>query len=513
MNAVEYCLLAGLKVSGPAHPAIVCAEESLTYGALAARVAKYAAALREGGVRPGDRVAMQMIDTPDIVALHLAAMAVGAIATALSTRASAEELGQILAIVRPSTVVVDAEFADVAANAIAVAAPNAKLMLRQRELRAWQARPESELTVTPRQPTDPAFWVMTSGTTGAPKAVEHRHDNVRICSQYYTQILAATPADRLFATSRFHFAYAIGNMFAALRLGATNILLEHWATASSVAATVERFAPTILLSVPAFYHKLLEAGLPAKPAFRALRHCVSAGERLPPKIWTDWEAISGLPILDGLGCSELVYMVIGNSPMVRRPGSSGVAMPGVELRIVDENDAVISAPGQTGRLEVRMPSVCAGYHAADTRPGAPPQRPAERFKAGGWVATGDEYLKDADGFFHHRGRSGDMLRVSGIWTSPSEIEDALAGMAAIAETAAVLGENAIGLAEIVLFIVLAPGANGDAAIAAARERLSQVLPPYKLPRRFDIVADLPRTATGKVQRHKLRDRLRNDRHL
>jgi 3-hydroxybenzoate/4-hydroxybenzoate---CoA ligase len=509
MNAVEYCLLHGLKVSGPAHPALVSAEETLSYGALAARVAKYAAALRESGVRPGDRVSMLMIDTPDIVALHQAAMAAGAIAAALSNRASAEELSQILAVVRPHSVVADSEFADTAAAAIAAASPNTRLISR-RELRVWQARPETEIAITAREPSDPAFWVMTSGTTGSPKAVEHRHGNVRICGQYYEQILDATPKDRLFATSRFHFAYAIGNMFAALRLGATNILHEHWATVAGVAATVEKLSPTILLSVPALYHKLLDAGLPATSAFRALRHYVSAGERLPPKIWMDWEAASGLPILDGLGCSELVYMVIGNSPGMRRPGSSGIAMPSVELRLVDENDTVISAPGQTGRLEVQMPSVCAGYRTTDNNLDVPPQQPADRFKSGGWFATGDEYIRDADGFFHHRGRSGDMLRVSGIWVSPSEIEDVLAGIAGIAETAAVLGENTIGLAEIALFIVLAAGGDGKAAVAAARERLAQVLPHYKLPRRFGVVADLPRTATGKVQRHKLRERLRSD---
>ena len=509
MNAVEYCLLQGLKVAGPAHPALVSAGETLSYGELTKRVATYAAALRECGVRPGDRVAMVMLDTPDIVALHQAAMATGAIAAALSNRASVEELSQILAVVRPHTLVMEEEFSDTVRTAVAAVSPETKVLTRQYHLRTWQARPEIEIAVMPRQPTDPAFWVMTSGTTGVPKAVEHRHGNVRICGEYYEQILGTTSADRLFATSRFHFAYAIGNMFAALRLGATNVLHEHWATVAGIAATVEKFSPTILLSVPALYHKLFDAGLPATPAFRALRHYVSAGERLPPKIWTDWEAASGLPILDGLGCSELVYMVIGNSPGTRRPGSSGVAMPSVELRIVDENDAVIDAAGQTGRLEVRMPSVCAGYRGPDNKRGEPPQRPAERFKSGGWFATGDEYIRDADGFFHHRGRTGDMLRVSGIWVSPSEIEDALAGVAGIAETAAVLGENAIGLAEIALFIVLAPGGEGKAAEAAARERLSQVLPHYKLPRRFEVVADLPRTATGKVQRHKLRDRLRS----
>ncbi len=510
MNVVEYCLLHGLKAAGAAHPALVSAEESLSYGALTARVAKYAAALRENGVRPGDRVAMVMLDTPDIVALHQAAMATGAIAAALSNRASVEELSQILAVVRPFTLVADDEFAETAAAAIAAASPDTKLLSRQSELRAWKVRSETELVVTQCEPSDPAFWVMTSGTTGMPKAVEHRHENVGISGEYYEQILDATPADRLFATSRFHFAYAIGNMFAALRLGATNVLYEQWATVAGIAATVEKFSPTILLSVPALYHKLLDAGLPATPAFRALRHYVSAGERLPPKIWTDWEAASGLPILDGLGCSELVYMVIGNSPGIRRPGSSGLAMPSVELRIVDENDVAVDTPGTAGRLEVRMPSVCVGYRTTDSKLGEPPQRPAERFKSGGWFATGDEYVRDADGFFHHRGRTGDMLRVSGIWVSPSEIEDPLAGISGITETAAVLGENAIGLAEIALFIVLAPGGDGKTAVAAAREKLSQVLPHYKLPRRFEIVTDLPRTATGKVQRHKLRERLRGD---
>jgi benzoate-CoA ligase len=134
----------------------------------------------------------------------------------------------------------------------------------------------------------------------------------------------------------------------------------------------------------------------------------------------------------------------------------------------------------------------------------------ERFRPGGWFATGDEYLRDADGFYHHRGRSGDMLRVSGVWISPAEIEDALAGIPSLVESAAVLGENKIGLAEIVLYIVPAAGADGAAAVAAARERLSQALPSYKQPRRFEIVADLPRTATGKIQRHKLRERLRGD---
>ena len=510
MDAVEYCLLHGLKLAGPEHPAILCAQETLSYGALAARVSQFAAGLRETGVRPSDRVGMLMLDTPDLIALHLGAIAAGAIAVAISSRASAAELAQILAIVRPAAFVVDAEFAGVAASAVAASSPNTRLIRRDRELGAWKAIPATTLAPVRRRLGDPAFWVMTSGTTGQPKAVEHRHSNVGICAQYYERVLSCTRMDRLFATSRFHFAYAIGNMFAALRIGASNILLERWATAPSVAETVERFKPTVMLSVPAVYHRLLDAGLAPTPAFRALRHYVSAGERLPPQIWSAWEAASGHPILDGLGCSELVYMVIGNTPQRRRPGSSGLTMPSVELRIVDEAGTILAEPGKTGRLEVRMPSVCAGYRAAGDKLDDPPYRPEERFRPDGWFATGDEYLQDPDGFYHHRGRTGDMLRVSGIWISPAEIEDVLAGIRSISETAAVLGQNEIGLAEIVLYVVPAPGADGSAAVAAARERLSRALPPYKQPRRFEIAHDLPRTATGKVQRNKLREQLRRE---
>jgi 3-hydroxybenzoate/4-hydroxybenzoate---CoA ligase len=508
MNAVEYCLLNGLKVAGPEHPAILSVGEQLSYGALVARVAQFAAGLRRAGVRVGDRVGMLMLDTPDIVALHQAVMAIGGIAVAMSNRASPDELRQIFTVVRPVIVVADAEFADAANKAAADAATDTMLLRRDRELAAWKSEVAGTLEVLPREPSDPAYWVMTSGTTGAPKAVEHCHGNVGISDRFYVETFGSNSSDRFFGTSRFHFAYAIGIMFSVLRLGATNILMERWATAPSVAALVEAFAPTVLLSVPSVFHLLLDAGVASTPAFRAIRYTFSAGERLPPQIGAAWERESGQPILDGLGCSELVFVVTANIPVLRRLGSSGRAAPCVEVRIVDTDGVQINKPDRVGRIEVRMPSVCLGYRHAGMAPGDPPDRPADVFKPDGWFATGDEYSLDADGFLFHRGRSGDMLRVSGIWVSPAEIEDALGGLDGIAESAAVQGENEIGLAEIVLFVVPAIDRNPAAALEAARTRLEQALPSYKRPRRFEAIAALPRTATGKVQRHKLRQQLR-----
>ena len=478
MNAVEYVLAGGRAVGGPDRPAIVTADECLTYGDLAARVGRFAAALREAGIKPGDRVAILMLDHADLVSLYLAVMAAGGVAVTVSTRASAHDLQHVFGIVRPFAVIIEEEFAEtVTANV----PPNAKLMLRQRDLAAWKQRPETDFAPCARKPDDAAYWVMTSGTTGLPKAVEHRHDNVRACTDYLVHGLAATADDRFFATSRLNFAYALGATFGALRLGATIILHERWPTPASIAATVELQQPTIVLSVPTLYHKLVESGLAQKPGFRAVRCYVSAGERLSPRISADWEKTTKQPVVDAMSCSELVHKIFSNTLASRRVGSSGQPVPGVEVRLVDADGVEVEGAGRSGRLQVRASFLCAGYRLADAPPHGAPHRPAERFH-GEWFATGDEYLRDEDGFYYHCGRSDDMLKVSGLWVSPSEIEDALAGIGSIAEAAAVSGESAAGLSEIVLYVVPAPGADGEVALAAAREQLARSLPPFKLPR-------------------------------
>lgn len=500
MNAAEYVLAGGLAAAGPDKPAIVGGDGCVTYVEFAVRVSRFAAALREAGMNPGDRVAMLMLDHADLVALYLATIAAGGVAITVSTRASSDDLRHILAIVRPFAVVAESDFAPTAAAAMA---PGAKLFVRQRHLRSWAQRSETELVPCARKPDDAAYWVMTSGTTGQPKAVEHRHDNVCACTDYLVHGLAATAADRFFPTSRLNFAYALGAMFGALRLGATLILHERWPTPPSIAATVELTRPSIVLSVPTLFHKLYESGFASKFAFRAVRCYVSAGERLAPRIGGEWEKATSRPIIDAMSCSELVHKIFTNTLAARRRGSSGRPVRGVDVRLIDQDGSEITEPGRSGRLEVRAPFLCAGYRLADAPPHAPAHRPAERF-CGEWFATGDEYLRDEDGFYHHCGRSDDMLRVSGLWVSPSEIEDALAGIPTIAEAAAVASESAVGLSEIVLYVVATSSADAEAALAAAREQLARKLPAFKLPRRYLAAAELPRTATGKIQRHKLR---------
>ena len=499
VNAAQHVLGGGLAIAGPDKIAIVSDEESVSYGELVVRVSRYAAALLDGGMLPGDRVALIMLDHADLVASYFAVIVAGGIAVTLSTRATQDDLQHIFAIVRPFAVITEREFVPDAASLT----PTAALILRERDLRLWMQRSETSFFASDRRPDDPAYWVMTSGTTGRLKAVEHRHSNVLACTDYLTHALAATAADRLLPTSRLNFAYALGAMLGTLRLGATLVLHQRWPTATSVAEAIEISRPSVVLSVPTLFYRLCKLSIEPNSAICNVRCYVSAGERLSPQIAAQWERATRRPIIDAMSCSELVHKIFSNTLSVRRPGSSGRPVQGVDVRLIDETGCEITEPCRSGRLEVRAPFLCAGYQTAGHPPNTPAQRPTESFR-GEWFSTGDQYLRDEDGFYHHCGRTDDMLKVSGLWISPSEIEDLLSGIPTIAEAAAVSTESPAGLLEILLCLVATAGTDGDAAIAAAHEQLARNLPAFKLPHRYALVAELPRTATGKIQRHKLR---------
>src|SRR5439155_919245 len=275
-------------------------------------------------------------------------------------------------------------------------------------LEALQARASDALPAEAVDGDAMAFWLYTSGTTGGPKAAIHRHRDLLACRHYGIDVLGATEEDRTFATSKLFFAYALGNaLLVPLFVGARTFLDPRWAEPDAVARTVTAFRPTLFFSVPTFYARMLRAELPPD-TFRSVRACVSAGERLPVDVYESWRERFGVEILDGLGATETIFMVLSNRPGRIRPGSAGTPVPGTEARLLDAAGREV-ADGVEGVLHVRTPSLSPSYW----------RRHAESRRAfvGDWFRTGDVCVRDADGSFHHLGREDDLFKVAGLWVS------------------------------------------------------------------------------------------------
>src|SRR5919108_2944408 len=291
-------------------------------------------------------------------------------------------------------------------------------------LEASQARASGTLPAEPLDGDAMAFWLYTSGTTGGPKAAMHRHRDLLACRHYGIDVLGATDADRTLATSKLFFAYALGNaLLIPLFVGAHTYLDPRWAEPEDVARAVGAFRPTLFFSVPTFYARMLRAEL-ARDTFRSVRACVSAGERLPTELYEAWRARFGVEILDGLGATETIFMVLSNRPGKSRAGSAGVPVPGTEVRLLDAEGRAV-ADGEPGVLHVRTPSASPGYwNRLDL---------SRRVFLGEWFRTGDVMTRDADGFYHHAGRDDELFKVAGQWVAPSAVEAALLAHPEVAE--------------------------------------------------------------------------------
>ncbi len=341
----------------------------------------------------------------------------------------------------------------------------------------------------------------SSGTTGEPKGVVHlQHDAWICCRTYGEDVLGIRSTDRCFSIARLFFAYGLGNaQYFPYDVGAATVLFAGRPTPEAVFDQVRRHRPTLFFGVPTAYARMLaamESG--AEADFSSVRSCASAGEALPASVWERWRERTGLEILDGIGSSEICHCFISNHPGDVRPGSSGRAVRGYDVRLVDERGADVSR-GEIGDLLVRGDSTMAFYwnkHEA-----------TKRTLAGDWIRTGDKYREDADGYFWHSGRSDDMLKIGGIWVSPVEVEAVLAAHAAVLECAVVARQDGDGLVKAHAFVALREGAgagglfDAEALRTFARERLEA----YKCPRWVTVVPELPKTATGKVQRFRLRE--------
>ena len=500
--------------------AFIDPDRSVTYGGLKERTCRFARALRDLGIEPENRVAILMHDTIDYPVVFWGAIRSGAVAVPLNTYLSAVQYAYILADCRASALVVSVELADTIAplfgmlpqlkHVVLVGATKDRLtafalrnvVLYEDVIAAASLEPFIADTIS----DEVAFWLYTSGSTGDPKGVRHVHSSLMATAKLFGQgILGIRTNDIVHSASKLFFAYGLGNsMTFPLSVGATTVLWPHRPTPDGVFEIMRRYYPTIFYGVPSLYTTLLSHhGIRRGAGSDRLRICVSAGEALPAHIGERWRDTVGVDVLDGLGSTEMLNTFLSNRLGDVRYGSTGKPVPGYEARIVDENGRELGTD-EIGELIVRGPSAGEGYWNQRAK--------SRRTFAGEWTYTGDKYRRDADGYYYYCGRTDDMFKVSSMWVSPFDVEAALISHEAVLEAAVIGKEDADGLIKPKAFIVLKNGYTADEGLfdnlkAHVKERAG----PWKYPRWIDVRPELPRTATGKIQRFKLRDEDRAER--
>ena len=501
-NACEYLLDRRLAAGDAPRIALTGSAGDLSYAGLHDQVCRTAAGLRDLGLQPEQRLLMLMADSPQFVVVYLAAMRIGAIPVPVSTMLHADGVAELLRDSRARFLAVTHEFGPVAVGA-ATAAPELTGILADTALDGAPAPvhrlgelasgPADE-TVYPTNPDSPAFWLYTSGTTGTAKAAMHRQAAIQVvCETYGTQVLGIRPEDRCLSAAKAFFAYGLGNsLLFPLSVGATAVLEPSPSRPDVIAGAAARYGATLFFAGPTFFANMLRAKLPAD-AMAGVRLAASAGEALPAALYTRWTSHFGVDILDGIGMTEMLHIFLSNRPGEVRAGTTGVAVPGYDLRLLDENGQNVPS-GTPGTLFVRGGSAATGYWARyDT---------SRQVFQGEWLRTGDTYVQDADGYYACLGRTGDMLKASGIWVSPAEVEGRLLAHDAVAQAVVVAAPDTNGLEKPVAYVVLADGqsATEDELVEFCR----QGLPSFKRPRKVVFVPGYPTTATGKIRRVELR---------
>ncbi len=499
--------------------AFIDPERALTYGELQAQSCRLGAALLSLGLRPEERLALLLYDTVDFPIAFWGGVRAGIVVLPLNTLLTAEQYAYILGDSRAAAIVVaapllntllavidrlpclrtiivvDAGADEVGADDMAAIAGRAAHRLSD-----LLARGRSDLFTAPTLSDEVAFWLYTSGSTGEPKGVKHVHTTMMAAARLMGEhVIGIRQDDVVFSAAKLFFSYGLGNAMAfPLSVGATTVLLSQRPTPETVFDIMRRHRPTIFYGVPTLYASLLAHKDMSRGACSdRLRLTVSAGEALPAPLGERWRATAGVDILDGIGSTEMFQTFLSNRPGDVRFGTTGKPVPGYEVKLVDEAGHD-TADGEIGELIVRGPTAGEGYWNQRAK--------SRRTFAGEWIHTGDKFFRDADGYYHYNGRTDDMFKVSGMWVSPFEVEAALASHEAVLEAAVVGKQDADGLIKPKAFIVLNSGfAADDALIETLRGHVKARAGPWKYPRWIDVRPDLPRTATGKIQRFKLRE--------
>src|SRR5271166_1424346 len=485
-----------------AKAAIRTMQGDVTYAELTANVDRCAVGLTRLGLRPGERMLMVVKDCPFFFYLFWGAIKAGIVPVPVNTLLRHESYSFMIDDSGAAAVAYSPEFAaEIEAGIAGAAHPPRQVLRTDGEgacLAALLAQCEPQFEAVAATAADDCFWLYSSGSTGSPKAAVHRHRDMVVSSQRYgVETLGIGPDDVCYSEAKLFFAYGLGNnMTFPLWVGATAVLNEHRPGPATSFALIERFRPTLYFGVPTLYAAYLQHFAKEKPGLSCVRLCVSAGEALPAEILRRWHEETGIWILDGIGSTEALHIFISNTLHDVKPGSSGRVVPGYRARIRDEKGGEADV-GESGRLFISGDSTARCYWNNAERTAAT--------MVDGWLDTGDTYRRDAQGYFYYCGRSDDMLKVGGIWCSPFEIESKLVEHPSVLEAAVVGRVDAENLVKPEAFVVLKQGVTaGDALAAELLELCKSGLAPYKYPRWINFVAELPKTATGKIQRFRLR---------
>jgi benzoate-CoA ligase family protein len=508
-NVASYFVDRNVLEGRGSNTAIEWGTQQVNYQELMEQTNRAGNALRSLGVRMEERVAILLPDSPAFLYSFFGAIKVGAVAVPLNTYLQPQEYEYLLNDTRARVLIVHQTLL-----------PQLRLIARERlsylqEIVVAEGNDNSgstlfenlmessarELKEAQTSKDDAAFWLYSSGSTGASKACVHLHHDMVVCAELYAKgILNINERDRCYSVARLFFAYGLGNAgYFPLSCGATTILSPARPEPAEIYKNIEHHRPTLFFSVPSNYAALLAYRVPDGKEFdlSSIRHAISAGESLPAPLFERFKQRFGIEILDALGSTETLQMVISNRPGDVRPGSSGKIIPGYEAKLIDETGGE-AAQGEIGTLLIKGDSTCAGYWNQH-------EKTKETFE-GPWFRTGDKYYQDEDGYFWYAGRADDLFKVNGRWLSPAEVESALIAHPAVQEAAVIAREDTNQLTKPAAYVVIKPGFPEDEELVHTLQNwVMERLGAYKRPRWITFLSDLPKTSTGKLQRFKLRE--------